>query len=123
MFCRFGGVGGKGGDVIAVATPNITLEHVYKQNQTKRYIANNGRHATHNFIIGPPGEDLKIPVPVGVSFVTELGKRLGRLKHFPKSFEIGIPNGMETYSLTFSCGYPLALFYLALVAFGRIKYE
>lgn len=78
IFCRFGGIGGKGGDVVATATPDITLENVYKQNRSKSYRANNGKHSTHNFIIGPSGEDLKIPVPVGVSLCTELGKRLGQ---------------------------------------------
>lgn len=76
-FSRFGGIGGKGGDVIAVATPDINLENTYKQNKTKSYIAKNGKHSSHNFIIGPPGEDLKIPVPVGVTMITELGKKLG----------------------------------------------
>lgn len=76
-FFRFGGIGGKGGDVVAVATPDITLETVYKQNRSKLYAAKSGKHSSHNFIVGIPGEDLKIPVPVGVALITELGKKLG----------------------------------------------
>lgn len=75
--CRFGGIGGKGGDVIAVATPSITLETVFRQNKYKTYKAQNGNHSTPNFIVGVPGEDLKIPVPVGVTMITELGRKIG----------------------------------------------
>nr|CAH7768205.1 unnamed protein product [Callosobruchus chinensis] len=76
---KFGGVGGKGGNVIAVAKENITLEQVYKANASKRYIAPSGRHASHNFILGTPGEDLKFEVPVGVTLVTDAGNKLGEL--------------------------------------------
>ncbi|XP_050514321.1 GTP-binding protein 10 [Diabrotica virgifera virgifera] len=78
---KFGGLGGKGGDVIAVGKENITLEHVFKSNKSKRYIAKGGRHSTHNFIIGQPGEDIKFDVPVGVILDTELGKRLGEVNN------------------------------------------
>lgn len=40
-------------------------------------MAKHGRDSTHNFIIGVPGEDLKVEVPVGVSIITEMGKKLG----------------------------------------------
>ncbi|XP_050302015.1 GTP-binding protein 10 homolog [Anthonomus grandis grandis] len=78
---KFGGVGGKGGDVIAVAKEGLTLEKVFKQNQTKSYKAQPGKSASHNFILGPPGEDLIFEVPTGVSAVTELGKHLGELNN------------------------------------------
>ncbi|ENN74408.1 GTP-binding protein 10 homolog [Dendroctonus ponderosae] len=76
---KFGGVGGKGGDVIVEATEGISLETVYKANISKRYAAQKGKHASHNFILGPPGEDVVFKVPVGVRLVTELGKKLGEL--------------------------------------------
>nr|XP_023023839.1 GTP-binding protein 10 [Leptinotarsa decemlineata] len=78
---KFGGVGGNGGNVIAVAKDGVSLDDVYKQNKSKRHIAKGGRHASHNFILGPPGEDLHIEVPVGVSLITELGKKLGELNN------------------------------------------
>lgn len=71
-------MGGQGGSVVAIAKENITLDHVYKANKSKRYMAKHGRDSTHNFIIGVPGEDLKFDVPVGVSIITELGKKLGK---------------------------------------------
>lgn len=46
---------------------------------TKRYMAKPGTSASHNFILGPPGEDLKFEVPTGVTIITDLGKRLGIL--------------------------------------------
>lgn len=40
-------------------------------------MAKHGRDSSHNFIIGVPGENLKFEVPVGVSIVTEMGKKIG----------------------------------------------
>lgn len=77
MKFRFGGIGGNGGNVVVVAKENMTLHEVFKNNTSKRYLANHGRHSTHNFIIGTPGENLKFDVPVGVTVYTELGKLLG----------------------------------------------
>lgn len=52
---------------------------MYKTNKTRQYAAPSGRHSSHNFILGPPGDTLTIEVPVGVSVVTELGKKLGEI--------------------------------------------
>ncbi|CAG9768548.1 unnamed protein product [Ceutorhynchus assimilis] len=76
---KFGGIGGKGGDVLVEAKEGLTLEHVFKTNKTKRYAAPAGKSASANFILGPPGEDLVFQVPVGVSLVTEWGKKLGEI--------------------------------------------
>ncbi|CAG9814062.1 unnamed protein product, partial [Phaedon cochleariae] len=78
---KFGGVGGNGGNVVVAAKEDISLETVFKSNKTKQYIAKGGRHASHNFILGIPGEDLRFEVPVGVSIITELGKKLGELNN------------------------------------------
>ncbi|XP_019873109.1 GTP-binding protein 10 homolog [Aethina tumida] len=76
---KFGGVGGKGGDVSVIANENLTLEDVFKRNKTKRYVAQNGRHSSHNFILGIAGEDLKFEIPTGVTIIDETGKKLGEL--------------------------------------------
>lgn len=60
-----------------VGKENITLENVFKSNRAKRYVAKNGRHSSHNFILGTPGENLKFDVPVGVTIITDLGKKIG----------------------------------------------
>lgn len=80
MFDRFGGVGGQGGSVIAVAKEDMTLKDVHVQNKSKRYMAPHGRDSTHNFILGTPGENLVINVPVGVTLYTEKGKKLGIMR-------------------------------------------
>ncbi|XP_066254789.1 GTP-binding protein 10 homolog [Euwallacea similis] len=76
---KFGGIGGKGGDVIIEAKEAITLETVFGSNKSKRYQAEPGRSASHNFILGTPGQDQVFQVPVGVSVVTDFGKKLGEL--------------------------------------------
>ncbi|XP_044266666.1 GTP-binding protein 10 homolog [Tribolium madens] len=76
---KFGGVGGQGGDVIAVGSDNVSLQDVFKRNKTKSYTAKAGNHSSHNFILGPPGESLKFEVPVGVTVITELGKKIGEV--------------------------------------------
>lgn len=63
--------------MIVEAKEGITLETVFKSNRTKRYAAKPGTSASHNFILGPPGEDITFEVPVGVGITTELGKKLG----------------------------------------------
>jgi Obg family GTPase CgtA len=76
---KFGGIGGQGGNVVVVGKENISLSDVYKQNKSKSYVAKSGRHSSHNFILGPPGENTKFEVPVGVTIFTELGKKLGEI--------------------------------------------
>ncbi|KAL3283162.1 hypothetical protein HHI36_006314 [Cryptolaemus montrouzieri] len=78
-FPKFGGVGGQGGNVLVIGKEDMSLEEVYKHNKSKRYIAENGRNSSPNFIRGTPGSDLKIDVPVGVTIYTEMGKKLGEL--------------------------------------------
>lgn len=72
-------MGGQGGDVIAVGDDKVSLQDVFKRNKTKSYSAKPGKHSSHNFILGPPGESLKFEVPVGVTVITELGKKIGIL--------------------------------------------
>ncbi|XP_066143308.1 GTP-binding protein 10 homolog [Euwallacea fornicatus] len=76
---KFGGVGGKGGDVIIEAKEAVTLETVFRANRSKKYLAEPGKSASHNFILGPPGQDRVFEVPVGISVITDYGKKLGEL--------------------------------------------
>lgn len=43
----------------------------------KRVFAPHGCDSTHNFILGVPGADVEIEVPLGVTLVTDYGKQLG----------------------------------------------
>lgn len=76
---KFGGIGGQGGNVVMIADENLSLNDVVKQHKTKRLVAVNGKNSSHNFILGPPGADATMQVPVGVSVYTDEGKNLGEL--------------------------------------------
>ncbi|XP_018321946.1 GTP-binding protein 10 homolog isoform X3 [Agrilus planipennis] len=76
---KYGGVGGQGGSVILVAKEKMFLEHVLNEHQSKRIFASHGTDSSQKYILGPPGEDVKVEVPVGVTVYTDEGKRLGEL--------------------------------------------
>lgn len=64
-----GGDGGKGGDVIFVADPNMStlMDFRYK----RKYIAKNGENGHGNDKYGKKAEDLYIKVPVGTSIIRD----------------------------------------------------
>ncbi|XP_022902264.2 GTP-binding protein 10 homolog [Onthophagus taurus] len=76
---KFGGVGGQGGNVYLVGNENLTLENVRSAHKTKKIAAKHGRNSTHNFILGVPGENVKIEVPTGISILTDDGAKLGEI--------------------------------------------
>ncbi|XP_017777744.1 PREDICTED: GTP-binding protein 10 homolog [Nicrophorus vespilloides] len=76
---KFGGIGGQGGNISVVAKESITLDDVFKANRSKRIFAKDGKNSSHNFILGPPGDNINIEVPVGVTVYSDEGKKLGEL--------------------------------------------
>lgn len=64
-----GGDGGKGGDVIFIADPNLStlLDFKYK----KKYVAQNGENGRGKNQYGKNGEDLYIKVPVGTLIIND----------------------------------------------------
>lgn len=73
-----GGDGGKGGDIVLVANPQLsTLIDLHYRN---KYKAGNGGHGQGKSMTGKDGEDVVIPVPPG-TIVTEVegGAVLGEL--------------------------------------------
>ncbi|CAL4185573.1 unnamed protein product [Meganyctiphanes norvegica] len=78
-FPKFGGIGGKGGDIYVETVEKQTLAGTLSKNPEKRYIANNGGHSKQHCIIGQPGEDLVIPVPSGITVTSDNNKNLGDL--------------------------------------------
>ncbi|KRT80230.1 hypothetical protein AMK59_6599, partial [Oryctes borbonicus] len=76
---KFGGIGGQGGDVQLVAKENSTLENIRSLYRNKRVVAKHGRDSTHNFILGVPGESVKVEVPIGITVFTDDGQKIGEL--------------------------------------------
>jgi GTPase involved in cell partitioning and DNA repair len=56
----------------------VTLRSLLVENPTKRFIARNGGNSHKNRILGEPGADITIPVPVGVAVVNDFGQVLGK---------------------------------------------
>lgn len=75
---KFGGVGGQGGTVILKAKEFYSLEKILKKYSAKRVDADHGKHSSHNFILGPPGENTEVVVPTGVTIYCD-NKNLGEL--------------------------------------------
>ncbi|XP_069690664.1 GTP-binding protein 10 homolog isoform X2 [Periplaneta americana] len=78
-FPKYGGIGGKGGDVIVVAKEGTTLKSLLNENPTKRFVAGNGGNSSKNRILGEQGANKIITVPVGITIVDDYGRVLGEL--------------------------------------------
>jgi len=79
-FPKFGGIGGKGGNVYLVAEHGArSLRSVRGENDKLRYIANNGANSTKRALLGEAGADKEIPVPPGVVAFNDAGRNLGEL--------------------------------------------
>lgn len=78
-----GGIGGNGGSVYMVASPDpsfnlLSLKNLYP---TKRFKAPNGNPSTARDFCGRPGKNIFIPVPHGVSIVhAETNKLIGDIE-------------------------------------------
>ncbi|ESO88010.1 hypothetical protein LOTGIDRAFT_193870 [Lottia gigantea] len=76
---RFGGIGGDGGNVVIRASKNTSLKSVFRLYPTKRFSAPTGKNSQKYRLLGDPGENLKIDVPVGISVQTDSGRVIGEL--------------------------------------------
>lgn len=76
---QFGGIGGKGGDVYiegSKGTP-VSLGHIAKQISGGLVSAGVGKAARRTRLLGEPGKDLILKVPLGVSVSDENRQHLG----------------------------------------------
>ncbi|PSN39091.1 GTP-binding protein 10 [Blattella germanica] len=73
---KYGGIGGKGGNVIILAKEGENLKKIVVANPIKRFIAGSGGNSSKHRLLGELGADLVIPVPVGVTIVDEFGRVL-----------------------------------------------
>ncbi|KAI1285211.1 GTP-binding protein 10 [Halotydeus destructor] len=77
---KYGGLGGKGGDVYVEAMAKVRdLRQIKDKFTEKRFIAGNGEDSRRYRIVGDAGKDAVIPCPVGVSVLTDDGKVLGEV--------------------------------------------
>lgn len=72
---KYSGVGGKGGDVYLVGSTKAQLKKLISQSPSFR--AGNGADAARRSVLGEPGNDVRIPVPLGVSVTDEDGRGIG----------------------------------------------
>nr|CAG4645697.1 EOG090X0ACU [Lynceus sp. MCZ IZ 141354] len=78
-FPKFGGIGGKGGDVIVKAKEGETLNKVLKKFPSRLVKAKGGENSQQFRLLGTPGEDVIVSVPTGVTIYDETGTKLGEL--------------------------------------------
>ena len=76
---RYGGVGGAGGNVYVHSEEGLTLSKVKSKLQTVKLKAEPGAESTSRGIIGAPGADLDISVPVGITVYDENQVKLGEV--------------------------------------------
>lgn len=76
---RYGGKGGSGGNVYIVSERGMTLSRIKSKFKETRLFAEPGMSSSSKGIIGLPGQDLIIKVPIGVSVYTNAGVKLGEI--------------------------------------------
>ncbi|KAL7641400.1 UNVERIFIED_CONTAM: hypothetical protein RMT77_008540 [Armadillidium vulgare] len=75
---KFGGIGGKGGDVYVEGVKNQKLEKLKKSRGEKnQWVAESGKASQNHRIYGVRGKDLVIPAPLGTMVQTDYGLTLG----------------------------------------------
>ncbi|KAJ8687547.1 hypothetical protein QAD02_023341 [Eretmocerus hayati] len=87
---KYGGTGGRGGDIIVRAKEGITLNDVSKYVKSKTLAAGTGYDSSKNGLIGVAGEDLIINVPPGVEVYHENGTLIGEVNEPDKKLSVAL---------------------------------
>ncbi|KAL8619671.1 hypothetical protein ACOMHN_019726 [Nucella lapillus] len=74
---KYGGMGGKGGDVVIVCEKKRTLVDVYRKYPSRRFVAGNGGNSNKFSLCGAEGGDVEVRVPPGVEVLTDEDQVLG----------------------------------------------
>ncbi|XP_076463498.1 GTP-binding protein 10-like [Babylonia areolata] len=74
---KYGGIGGKGGDIVVVCEKKQTLVNMYRRYPSRRFVAGSGGNCTKFSLCGEEGEDVELKVPPGVEVLTDEGHLLG----------------------------------------------
>lgn len=100
---RYGGIGGNGGNVYVVAREKLTLNDVKRKIKDVKLKAGAGRESTKKGIIGTPGNNLTIEVPVGITVYDNNRIRLGELNSEGKQLMVA-KGGLGGCEYTEYCG-------------------
>ncbi|XP_064634387.1 GTP-binding protein 10-like [Lineus longissimus] len=97
-FPKYGGIGGRGGDVYVVASKHLSLKSVKAKCPKQKYTAEAGGNSKVHRLMGPPGQDLEIPVPTGICIRLDNGKAIGDMNEVGMKVKVatgGIGGGPE----------------------------
>lgn len=75
---KYGGIGGKGGNVVCEVKTEASLETI-KSKMTFKVTAASGDNSLVHRLAGPNGEDKIVEVPAGITAYTDSGTKLGEL--------------------------------------------
>lgn len=76
---KYGGLGGQGGCVYCIGNENSNLRNIMTKFRGKTISAGHGEDSRKTKIVGNPGTDVKLDVPLGVTVYREDGKVLGSI--------------------------------------------
>ncbi|CAG9095419.1 unnamed protein product [Plutella xylostella] len=76
---KYGGLGGQGGCVYCVGKEGADLKNIMTKYRARTIAAGHGEDSRKNKIVGSPGEDAKLEVPLGITIYGEQGKVLGSI--------------------------------------------
>ncbi|XP_012261201.2 GTP-binding protein 10 homolog [Athalia rosae] len=76
---KYGGCGGRGGNVCLIAKEGLTLNQVKTQTKSMNLAAGSGSPSSAKQLMGQIGEDITLPVPSGITILDDHGRRLGEL--------------------------------------------
>ncbi|CAD0196580.1 unnamed protein product [Chrysodeixis includens] len=76
---KFGGLGGQGGCVYCVGKEDANLRNIMGKFRGKTITAGHGEDSRKTKIVGTPGADVKLEVPLGITVYRDDGKVLGSI--------------------------------------------
>lgn len=76
---KYGGLGGQGGCVYCVGKEGTNLKNIMQKYRGKTISAGHGEDSQKLKIVGHPGADVKLEVPLGISIYGEDGKKFGEI--------------------------------------------
>lgn len=74
---KFGGLGGQGGCIYCIGAEDANLKKIMGKFRGKTITAGHGEDSRKTKIVGNPGADVKLEVPLGVTVYRDDGKVLG----------------------------------------------